>query len=34
MVSIDPDRDTVEKLQEIARQRRIDTQRWTLARSD
>jgi protein SCO1 len=34
MVSIDPDRDTVEKLQEIARQRRIDTQRWTLARAD
>lgn len=34
MISIDPDRDTVGKLQELSQQRRVDTQRWTLAHTD
>lgn len=34
MVSIDPDRDTPEALAELARTRRIDTSRWTLAQTD
>jgi protein SCO1 len=34
MISIDPARDTVDKLQALARERRIDTARWTLARTD
>jgi len=34
MVSIDPDRDTPSALRELADQRRIDTSRWTLARTD
>jgi protein SCO1 len=34
MISIDPQNDTVEALRELAGTRRIDTQRWTLARAD
>ena len=34
MVSIDPARDTPEALATLAKQRRIDAQRWTLARAD
>lgn len=34
MISIDPDRDTVAALARISRERRIDTSRWTLARTD
>ena len=34
MVSIDPDRDTVAALGKISKERRIDTSRWTLARTD
>lgn len=34
MVSIDPERDTVQSLTELARARRIDLSRWTLARTD
>jgi len=34
MISIDPEHDTAQKLQELARSRRIDTSRWTLARAD
>jgi protein SCO1/2 len=34
MISIDPDRDTVAALAKIAKERRIDTSRWTLARAD
>lgn len=34
MVSIDPQRDTVQNLQLLARNRRLDTTRWTLARTD
>jgi protein SCO1/2 len=34
MVSVDPERDTPEALAALARQRRIDLQRWTLARAD
>lgn len=34
MVSIDPDRDTVQHLQTLAQERRIDSSRWTLARTD
>ena len=34
MISIDPARDTPEALKALAGQRRIDTSRWTLARTD
>jgi protein SCO1 len=34
MVSIDPERDTPQALATLAKQRRIDLQRWTLARAD
>jgi protein SCO1/2 len=34
LVSIDPDRDTPEALAATARERRIDTTRWTLAHAD
>jgi protein SCO1/2 len=34
MISIDPERDTVAALAKIAKERRIDTTRWTLARTD
>jgi protein SCO1/2 len=34
MISIDPQHDTVQSLQELARSRRIDPSRWTLARTD
>lgn len=34
MVSIDPDRDTVQSLQTLAQERRLDSSRWTLARTD
>jgi len=34
MISIDPARDTPEALKALAAQRRIDTSRWTLARTD
>lgn len=34
MVSIDPQRDTVQNLQLLARNRRLDSSRWTLARTD
>ena len=34
MISIDPARDTPEALKTLASQRRIDTSRWTLARTD
>jgi len=34
MISIDPDHDTPEFLSKLARERRIDTTRWTLARAD
>ncbi len=34
MISIDPDRDTPAVLAELARKRRIDLSRWTLARAD
>lgn len=34
MVSIDPTRDTPAALDELARKRRIELQRWTLARTD
>ncbi|HYJ40521.1 MAG TPA: SCO family protein [Steroidobacteraceae bacterium] len=34
MISFDPARDTAEALRELAKTRRIDTQRWTLARAD
>jgi protein SCO1 len=34
MISIDPDRDTPAELKKLAEQRRIDTSRWTLARTD
>lgn len=34
MISIDPARDTVPALRELAKTRRIDTARWTLARAD
>ncbi len=34
MISIDPDRDTVAALAKITKVRRIDTARWTLARTD
>lgn len=33
MVSIDPERDTPQALAELAKQRRIDLTRWTLART-
>jgi len=34
MISIDPDRDTVQHLQTLAQERRLDASRWTLARTD
>lgn len=34
LVSVDPGRDTVQSLQELAKTRRIDTTRWTLTRTD
>ena len=34
MISLDSERDTVPALQELAKARRIDTTRWTLARAD
>jgi protein SCO1/2 len=34
MISIDSERDTVSALQALAKTRRIDTTRWTLARAD
>jgi protein SCO1/2 len=34
MISIDPQRDTPQTLQELARVRHIDLSRWTLARTD
>lgn len=34
MISIDPDRDSPESLAALAKTRRIDTSRWTLARTD
>jgi len=34
MISIDPERDTPAFLAQLARERRIDTSRWTLATSD
>jgi protein SCO1/2 len=34
LISIDPEHDTVEALATLARERRIDTSRWTLARTD
>jgi protein SCO1/2 len=34
MVSIDPERDTPERLARLARERRVDLSRWTLARAD
>lgn len=34
MISIDPDRDTVQSLQTLAQERRLDASRWTLARTD
>ena len=34
MVSIDPEHDTPEFLSKLAKERRIDTTRWTLARTD
>lgn len=34
MISIDPERDTPQALAELAKTRRIDTARWTLAQAD
>jgi protein SCO1/2 len=34
MISIDPERDTVASLQALAKTRRIDTSRWTVANAD
>jgi protein SCO1/2 len=34
LISIDPEHDTVESLQALARSRRVDSSRWTLARTD
>lgn len=34
MISIDPERDTVAALAALAKDRHIDTRRWTLARTD
>jgi protein SCO1 len=34
MISIDPEHDSVQSLAELARTRRIDLARWTLARTD
>lgn len=34
LISIDPEHDTPEALAALARERRIDTTRWTLARAD
>lgn len=34
MISIDPEHDTTQALQQLAQERRIDASRWTLARTD
>lgn len=34
LISIDPERDTVASLHELAASRKLDTRRWTLARTD
>ena len=34
LISIDPERDTVSALSELAKTRRIDASRWTMARTD
>lgn len=34
MISIDPQHDTVQSLQELAKTRHVDPSRWTLARTD
>jgi protein SCO1/2 len=34
LISIDPDRDTVANLNALAASRKLDTSRWTLARTD
>ena len=34
MISLDPKQDTPEALRDLAKKRRIDEQRWTLARTD
>lgn len=34
LVSLDPDRDTVEKLQQVAQRHHADLSRWTFARTD
>lgn len=34
MITIDPQHDTPQALQQLAQERRIDTSRWTLARTD
>jgi protein SCO1/2 len=34
LISIDPQHDSVQSLQELAQARRIDSSRWTLARTD
>jgi protein SCO1/2 len=34
LISFDPERDTPDALRQIAKQRRIDTSRWTLAHAD
>jgi protein SCO1 len=34
LISIDPQHDTVESLEELAKSRKIDPSRWTLARTD
>lgn len=34
MISIDPDKDTPQALATLARERRVDTSRWTLAHAD
>jgi len=34
MISLDPEHDTPDALAKLARERRIDTSRWTLARAD
>jgi protein SCO1/2 len=34
MISIDPQHDSVQSLQELAQTRRIDLSRWTLSRAD
>ena len=34
MISIDPDHDTTQSLDKLARERRLDTSRWSLSRTD